>query len=84
MMRRENARRSELNRGDISSGLGSGDRLKNGNGMRKVDKNLLTAEDEDDIPGGMRIERGVIKTFGVHNNGVSSEIGRREGVRGES
>jgi hypothetical protein len=37
-MRRENARRSELSRGDISSGLGSGDRLKVGEGMREVDE----------------------------------------------
>lgn len=55
-----------------------------GKGRRRWIRNLLTADDEDDIPGRMRVERGMIKTFGVHNNGVSSEIGRREGVRGES
>jgi hypothetical protein len=48
-MRRENARRSELSRGETSSGLGSGYRLKHGEGMNEVDKKLLTAEDEDDI-----------------------------------
>jgi hypothetical protein len=37
-MRRENARRSESSRGATSSGLGSGDRLKNGEGKNEVDK----------------------------------------------
>jgi hypothetical protein len=48
-------------------------------------RNLLTAEDEDDIPRWMRVEGGVIETFRVQNNGVSlDESGRREGVGGES
>jgi hypothetical protein len=48
-------------------------------------RNLLTAEDEDDIPRGMRVEGRVIETFRVQNNGVAlDESGRREGVGGES
>ena len=37
-MRRENARRSELNRGDTSSGLGSVFTLRNGEGVSEGEK----------------------------------------------
>jgi len=45
-------------------------------------RKLLTSEDEDDIPGGMRVEGGMIETFRVQNNGISSKESRRRGGAG--
>jgi hypothetical protein len=39
--------------------------------VRGLKKNLLTAEDEDDIPSRMRVEGGVKEMIRVHNDGVS-------------